>query len=519
MLTPFGELPDRFVGEMSTAEMHDYLHRPVSRRSLLSGLGAAAVSPVVARKPRPTRHPATKPPGVSGRILTFGTDPRTEMTLGFSVDESFHQAIVHATAPGDSITATAHVTTVHGSPMRYCRAQVAGLRPDTAYDYKILIDGHNRATGRWTTGPSFSRHFRFTAFGDQATEAASVRLVSRVAAERPDFHISAGDLCYAVRGQTAEDHRKEIFDPRYWDKWLAQNARVAARVPWMCAAGNHEIEPGFGIHGYAGFLARVPLPGNGPMTSPATYSFRYGNVGFVALDSNDVSNEIPLNRGFTHGAQTPWLASTLSQLRSSPDIDFIVIVLHHSAYSSSDSHGSEGGIRSNWVPLFDQYDVDLVISGHNHCYERTLPLRRGQITGDDRRLADSSKGTTYITAGGGGAVAATGFIPNGMTRVSTADGTVTEKAPWTLPNRTDRHVVLVVDSYPAANGTAPQLMLKAVDSQSVVVDRATLQRASKSAAHDDNTTVEWIAGGAGALAVTGLVGGAAAYGIRARRNR
>ena len=60
-----------------------------------------------------------------------------------------------------------------------------------------------------------------------------------------------------------------------------------------------------------------------PLTSPATYSFRYGNVGFVALDSNDVSNEIPLNRGFTYGAQTTWLASTLNQLRSSPDVDFI----------------------------------------------------------------------------------------------------------------------------------------------------------------------------------------------------
>ena len=44
-------------------------------------------------------------------------------------------------------------------------------------------------------------------------------------------------------------------------------------------------------------------------------------------------------------------------------------------------HASDGGIDKYWTPLFDQYQVDLVINGHNHIYERTDPIRAGAPTG------------------------------------------------------------------------------------------------------------------------------------------
>jgi hypothetical protein len=74
-------------------------------------------------------------------------------------------------------------------------------------------------------------------------------------------------------------------------------------------------------------------------------------------------------------------------------------------YSTNQTHGSDGGLRHVWGPLFDKYQVDLVISGHVHAYERTNPIRAGQPTrkvksgGTVDPVAD---GTTYICAGGGG---------------------------------------------------------------------------------------------------------------------
>lgn len=68
-------------------------------------------------------------------------------------------------------------------------------------------------------------------------------------------------------------------------------------------------------------------------------------------------------------------------------------------------HGSDGGLREAWAPLFDRYQVDLVVSGHVHAYERTTPMRAGQparqVTSGDT-VNPVTEGTTYICVGGGG---------------------------------------------------------------------------------------------------------------------
>ena len=50
--------------------------------------------------------------------------------------------------------------------------------------------------------------------------------------------------------------------------------------------------------------------------------------------------------------------------------------MHQIACSSSASgNGSDLGIRQEWLPLFDQYQVDLVLNDHDHDYERSFPVR------------------------------------------------------------------------------------------------------------------------------------------------
>jgi hypothetical protein len=71
-------------------------------------------------------------------------------------------------------------------------------------------------------------------------------------------------------------------------------------------------------------------------------------------------------------------------------------------------HGSDGGVNEFFVPLCDQYTVDLVINGHNHIYERTDPIISGSATQEApigtmlNNGGFSPAGTTYITAGGAG---------------------------------------------------------------------------------------------------------------------
>jgi hypothetical protein len=73
-------------------------------------------------------------------------------------------------------------------------------------------------------------------------------------------------------------------------------------------------------------------------------------------------------------------------------------------------NGADLGIREEWVPLFDEYGVDLVVCGHEHHYERSHPIRgrkeNATLTPVPAAPAtdaiDTTKGTVHMVIGGGG---------------------------------------------------------------------------------------------------------------------
>jgi alkaline phosphatase D len=194
----------------------------------------------------------------------------------------------------------------------------------------------------------------------------------------------------------------------------------------QAAAGNYWNGP----YGYGHYLQRFLLPDNGVTNHDGNhlrgnfYSFRVGTVAFLSLDADDViyqdgasaylnatpgagpettssgaaipNGTVTYNHGYTgdlaiekadnsaipdfrHGQpnlQTLWLERTLAGYRRDPDVDMIVVIMHQCAMSTSVAgNGSDLGIRRAWLPLFDKYQVDLVLSGHEHDYERSYPVR------------------------------------------------------------------------------------------------------------------------------------------------
>ena len=502
MITPYGELPDRLAADMSMAERHDWLTRPINRRTALkTGFVTAAAVAVPAIWTQPSRAAA---PRIFGRVLSYGPDPTSQMVLGFASADPIGHATVRAVAGNHQISVDSVIQGVFGTTTRYGRAHLNSLSPGTTYSYTVVIDGASAGQGSFRTAEINPTSLRFTAFGDQGRGPTQTGLLRKLLSLQPDLHLFAGDLSYADANGMGGPGGLVIGE---WDGWLRQNEIATAGMPWMFAMGNHEMESGYSLHGYAGVLTRVPFGGSSPLAVPTATTYRIGPVGFIGLDSNDVSFETPANRNWTSGAQTIWLDSTLAALRGpNSGIDFIVVYLHHSAYSTSGAHGSEGGVRQAWVPLFDKYKVDLVIAGHNHCYERTLPLRAGQIVSMSPTDVRSDTGTTYATAGGGGAAASTSFTL-GSGRVATADGPVTEQAPWSLPDRTAQHAFLCVDLIPAARlGDTASLHLRAFDANGAKVDEAFLRRVSGvvHAGSSGNGRLAVEIGAAAALAAGGL---------------
>ena len=134
--------------------------------------------------------------------------------------------------------------------------------------------------------------------------------------------------------------------------------------------GNHDY---YNLQNYKRFFA---LPNGG-----LYYSFTYGGVLFLSLDSNRFD-----------GRSDGGCARSCVRPRARCKVAYF----HHPLWSSGRGLRSHTRHlrRSRFVPILQRGGVDLVLNGHVQNYERSKPLRSG------RR---SRKGIVYVVAGGGGA--------------------------------------------------------------------------------------------------------------------
>jgi Calcineurin-like phosphoesterase/Purple acid Phosphatase, N-terminal domain/TAT (twin-arginine translocation) pathway signal sequence len=431
METPYGEIPERFVKDMAPDEMFDYLKKRYSRRRVLKGAAAAgalaAAGPVFWRRSYAFADSTTDPSAVGPQWIAFGPDSSTEMYIAWSAGSSSVAGNVPKptvrwgldTTYGATIDAnSAHVPTPAAAPAgnaeltSYQNALLTGLTPDTTYHYSVSNDGNTWGPDTtFTTGKTGVVDFRFAATGDENSfSQTSIPIMGSIASFKPDFTIVSGDLSYAADdGTYSGTGPVSTYTPASWDTYFAALGPVGQSIPWMVGPGNHDVEP-FLDNGFAGLETRFPHFGstaaNAGSGSKVVQSFTYGNVGFVGLDDSDVSVLDTVNNGYTKGAQTSWFENQLKKFRApGSGIDFIVVFFHHCPYCSG-GPGSDGGDRTVWQPLFDQYTVDVVINGHNHLYERINPINGTTVKENIASGGSYDPGvvqaTTYICTGGGG---------------------------------------------------------------------------------------------------------------------
>ncbi|HUN36659.1 MAG TPA: metallophosphoesterase [Trebonia sp.] len=429
METPYGEIPQRFVKDMSAQEMHDYLRQRYSRRRFLkgaAGTGALAVAGPVFWQQKFANSSAAGSP-VGPQWIALGSDPATEMHISWSAGAYETAANVPAPAVrwgrtreyGCILHASSDlVPTPTNAPAQnldltaYQHALLTRLEPDTTYHYSVSNDGvHWGPDTTFRTGKSGIRDFRFCATGDENSyTTSSMPVMESIAAFDPDFTIVAGDLSYAADDGTYKGVGiPEAYTPSAWDTYFDVLGPSAAQsIPWMVGMGNHDVEP-LTDNGFAGILTRFPHLGANKAAegsgSKVVQSFKYGNVAIIGLDDSDVSALDTVNNGYTGGHQTTWLIEQLTKYRDPRSgVDFIVVFFHHCPYCSG-GPGSDGGDRYAWQPIFDRFDVDLVINGHNHLYERVYPMRNNIVKAEvppGGTIDPVHDGTTYICTGGGG---------------------------------------------------------------------------------------------------------------------
>ncbi|WP_331770413.1 metallophosphoesterase family protein (plasmid) [Embleya sp. NBC_00888] len=475
----------------------------------------------------------------AGRHLALGADPRSQAAMSRQVPQPVRRPYLRlGTSPGqlDQVV-PAEIRHLHSHLIEYAdnpasayfdhdqyhlHAALDGLDPGTRYHYALGHDGLDSnsvaaTVGSFRTAPAAGgvpEPFTFTAFGDEGVEFGAAANQTLMLRQNPVFHLPAGDISYAASGAglPSSHHSAEGADklqPEVWDEYLRMIDPVAASVPWMVAMGNHDMEALYSPDGYGGHLARRHLPGNGPRNAHATYGFSYGNVAVVSLDANDISHEIPHNRGYTSGAQTTWPAGESARLRRTPGIDFIVAFFHHRAYCTATDHVSDGAIREERIPLFDRYQVDLVINGHNHVYERADPMRGGVRTrraaiGD--RIRPATDGITYLTVGRGGKsgyeFSAPETYAGGPADVTDAvkggfhvkGARLDETVEWSRV-RFRGNAFIAVDVRPAAAGRETTMTIRTLSATGAQIDTVTLVRDAGTAIPSANAGERGAGGG------------------------
>ena len=286
------------------------------------------------------------------------------------------------------------------------------LEPATTYYYRVEGIGGASETVSFRTAPAWDdSHFSFAVVGDGGhggkSQLAVATLLERL---KPDLILHTGDVVYP----SGEDRH---YDPRFFMPYR----ELIKSVPIFPVLGNHDVERMNG----AAYLKNFYLPSNNPQNTERYYSFDWGGAHFVALDSELYYDD----DGGSSEAQKAWLESDLADT-SKP---WKFVFFHRPIYSSSE-HGSDEKLRKDLEPIFVRYKVNVVFSGHDHNYERTVPIH----------------GITYVVAGGGG-----------------RDLYEAGRSEWTAFSRSVYHAVLV-----SVDGE--HLSLEAVDTNGARMDHSYL---------------------------------------------
>jgi len=258
-------------------------------------------------------------------------------------------------------------------PCRLHQARVNGLQAQTPYSCWVKACDPKRPdmctvteglSIRTLSPPDSPRAVRFLAYGDTRTNVQDHAFVASAMGFETgiDFVVHSGDL--VGDGSVLTQWPREFFRPA---------GAMMNRFALFPVLGNHENNSRF-------FFAYFDLPGN-----ERWYSFDCGPVTMIGIDSTS---------DFSPGSeQGDWLLQTLQTHKQRP---WKIICTHYPTYTSGPHGrlGEDGRAREKPIrmaqevfpALAAQYNVQLFIHGHDHCYERS-----------------QAGGVTYMTTGAGGA--------------------------------------------------------------------------------------------------------------------
>jgi Calcineurin-like phosphoesterase len=244
------------------------------------------------------------------------------------------------------------------------------MRRSLLFVLMLLVLAASALVAQDLTVPLKNGSVKFAVIGDTGTgDKHQLAVAKQLAATRAkfpfEFVIMVGDNIYG--GNSAKDYDRKFAIP--------YKPLLDANIKFYAALGNHD-DPS----------ERYYKPFN--MSGERYYTFKPADgVRFFALDSN-----------YMDEMQLKWLDEQLATSGSEWKIAFF----HHPPYSSGETHGSNETLRTQLEPRFVKAGVNVVLTGHEHFYERVKPQKGIAyfITGSSAKLREGNITQTELTAKG-----------------------------------------------------------------------------------------------------------------------
>jgi acid phosphatase type 7 len=437
---------------------------PVGTGGFLAATDAAA-QPAAAPAPGPGPGPGNElpPPPLLYTALPYiqpgpdglMTNGGESMLLAWQTEDRDAEFTVDY-GPTMTHTRRAPVTTstrpsgADGHRRRNYTAQLRGLGLGTRYQYRLRQGTAVIAEGVFSTRKPRGAPVRMVAFGDNAFGDVAQRAIAyQVYKAKPDLVLNTGDNVYDAG---LDNEYERYFFPVYNADPAGPRtgAPLISTVPFYTVIANHDVNgktpDGKPTVDFTkdpdslAFFTAMHLPLSGldtpPQTPPITgspdafrqfrdcagqryptqanYWFDVGDARILCLDSNTYVDP-------THPAWTDFIHSAFAKT----DARWRLVAFHHGPFNVGNEHYQEQHMRVH-APLFEALGVDMVLSGHEHSYQRSRPLRfrpdgpgRAANTDDDTdrrvpglfivdrrfdgRTVTVPLGVIYVITGAGGA--------------------------------------------------------------------------------------------------------------------
>ena len=360
-----------------------------------------------------SRKPYLQQPTPTGIVIRWRTDTPSETLFRFSDRINGDQRVISESSKklDHSIKLT---NLVPGKTYYYeVRHDAGDWEKNSDYFYKTQSLDINEPVHFWAMG-DFGDLSNPTYIGNQTA------VYKQFLANRPphtDLWLWLGDVGYG-------NNKELLLQNNVFDFYKTS---VLSNTPLVTAPGNHEyyINDAFQRTNknivYFDFISPPVLgeAGGLPSNNKSYYSINYGPVHIVSLDSYGMEDGKLLYD--VESKQYKWFENDLAQNKSK----WTIVIFHHPPYTKrahdSDAEEELQLMRRFIVPVMDKYNVDLVLSGHSHIYERSYLMKNhlesaegfnyerhvvqktlGGYNSKELPFINKTEGTIYCVAGSGG---------------------------------------------------------------------------------------------------------------------